>query len=972
MARAERPRGACPVCAKDCAITDEGGVRHHFPADPELTEPDSRRCRGVGQPPAEPRGKVGFVCRVPAGPTGCGHVVQLTANHRARSHLDQQGNPCPGGSDHPIAVDSRGPRADTAEWTEADWDTALEPENGAEESASAPVTPVSGDFDPQDPEGPGQAPAEVWHREDTNTTAYSDGSVWQGRRPADLPHDRPETEAEKTHRLTLAVREVLARRSWEEKLDTARRMDGVASAALGLPRDPDLCEHDEATCPQCQDDPDYCPSSAYNTGEWDPQAGEIRRIKALPVDERGPAVDELFAVVHRYTDESGTEWVHPGEPEDCSLPDCCKHPQGFDWADDQNGHSGSFCGLCEAEESLAAEAPGWKTPADELELMPEGIRRTAESNPECWQCGHEVTPVADQFDLYGKPKVIVWNCWDTCYHNNGTAGTHYGAWCRPQLPHEDRLGNLAAGACFRRHTAKHPLDRLVYRLQDTGDETRTATVVTPGPYAGRTGHLTELMEEITCTNQEGTPVPRPGLDTSATSPSKPQPNPLPPRTPSPSPTVAPTPTSTPTTPATARPTTASKAGSSTPGISSGPSAPASSPTPRARKQTPVADAFTTAKQAAKESDKYDNYGRYKLLHPKTGKPVKWTRVTTAAKSISDTYNLSMWAQRMVLKGASLRPDIVAAVGSLDVKQDRDRINGLVEEAKKAAGDKVAANLGTAVHAATEERDKALVGLPFKDDPVPERLLPTVDAYAAMLQEFGLEPVPGLIEFTTAVIQYEWAGTSDRCYRVTRDITFKLKGRMVTLYAGEYVIGDVKSGATLDYGWMEICVQLAIYAQGLNANGVWDWNTGTWGTPVMPDNPDVQIKVRTDVALVPHLPVDREEGTPLATLYAIDLDFGWATAVLCGQVRSARKEGNIATPLSVADVSDVAGVEPGVRAQSVVVHPATLEDKARAVTTQAAASAVWKEAVAARTPKAEVDRLTAIMRAKLEGIVETGG
>jgi hypothetical protein len=383
----------------------------------------------------------------------------------------------------------------------------------------------------------------------------------------------------------------------------------------------------------------------------------------------------------------------------------------------------------------------------------------------------------------------------------------------------------------------------------------------------------------------------------------------------------------------------------------------------------VADAFSTPKQATSESDRYDRYGRYKLLHPVTGKKVNWTRATTYAKSIQDTFALSQWAQRMTLKGAALRPDIVAAVSTLDVKKDKDRVNTLVEDAKKAAGNKVAANLGTAVHAFTEDRDKALVGIPVKAQAIPDDLRPTVDAYELLLRDFGLEPVPGLIEFSTGVVQYEIAGTSDRCYKVTRDITFKLGKRTVTLYAGEYVIGDVKTGAKLDYGWLEICIQLAIYAQRLNTSGVWDWNTGQWGKPTLPDNPEVLLKVRTDVGLIPHLPVDREEDAPLATLFAVDLDAGWAAAVLCGQVRSTRKLGGLATALTSADVEEAP--EAATVKTVVASRPVTLEYKAKAVTTQADASAVWKEAVAARTPKAEVDRLVGLMRNKLASHVEKG-
>lgn len=1019
-------KGTCRCCKRpNCSINADDTVRFHMTDVVECQDPadeNSRKCKGAGKPPVEipdpEPGTAGFVCRVPAGPEGCGKVVELTANGRARSHLDGQGVPCPGGSDWPVRVNERGERSD------------MKP--------AGPVSPpgellmdesvrMAGEFDPQDPEGPGE-----------------EGTVLSVH----------ETDAQRMSRLTEAAIEVLGRRTPEQKLADAQRMDRVASEALGLPLDPSLYLHDESTCLQCQDDPDYCPSSAYNSGDVSPaeraadarllarpdlqeSLEQFRRGEKIPLDDIDPdtlmtrpdalPADALFDVTHRYVDSSGTEWVHGGEASVCRSPECCKHPRGFDYMDDGNGHSGSFCFLCGQPEpdcpphrleSVAVDgrpvarcaaclrpwdqceqenAESWKTPPDELALMPEGLRRTAESNPECWDCGHEVTPVVEQFDAHGKPVVIVWTCWDTCRNSRG-AGGHSPDWCRPQLPEEQQVGRLELGEYFVRHTFRNPsLSRLVYRVDACYDGAVEAEIVSPGPYAGRKGELTSPSEEITCTNHEGTPRPRRGLDTSATSRSKPQPSPLPPpRTSSPAappkqpPTARPTArSSTPATAPTVTRRTASSGGTSSRTTSSVPTAKAGSSTPSApttARTTPVPDAFTTAKQAVAESDKYDRFGRYKLIHPKTGKKVAWTRATTYAKSIQDTFALSQWAQRMTLKGAALREDIVAAVSTLDVKQDKDRINALVEDAKKAAGNKVAANLGTAMHSYTEDLDKILVGMPVEAKPVPAKAQPTVDAYAALLRDFGLEPVPGLIEFTTAVLQYEIAGTSDRCYKVTRDITFKLHGRMVTLYAGEYVIGDVKSGATLDYGWLEICIQLAIYAQGLNTCGTWGWDTGVWGHPVTPENPEVQIKVRTDVGLIPHLPVDREPGAPLATLYAVDLDFGWAAAVLCGQVRSVRKEGNLGTALSVADLVDgpapsgatapagsavPEGQKVGVHAGGVAVRPPTLEERARAVTTQSAASAIWKEAVAARTPKAEVDRLVAIMKAKIESHVEKG-
>jgi hypothetical protein len=204
----------------------------------------------------------------------------------------------------------------------------------------------------------------------------------------------------------------------------------------------------------------------------------------------------------------------------------------------------------------------------------------------------------------------------------------------------------------------------------------------------------------------------------------------------------------------------------------------------------------------------------------------------------------------------------------------------------------------------------------------------------------------------------------------------------TYLCGDRMVPTHNTGADLSYGWQEIAIQLALYSQGLNTSGVWDWGTRTWGRPT--DANGVQIQVRTDIGLVPHLPVDRSAtGAPLATLYAVDLTAGWAAAVLCAQVRSWRKERKLATPLEVADVIGDRTVpvrvlpDPDENPSAPVSRPApasrpvTLADKARAVTSRAEASAVYQEAVAARTPVAEVKALVQLMQDKLKSFTEQG-
>lgn len=904
---AEIRKGACTGCDRaDVSITATDVLRVHA-ANGKRTSADNPPCPGSGQSPKggqgpEP-GVQGYVCRIPAG-DGCGLQVARTSNGRARSHLmADMRTPCPGGSDWPYRVDPAGNRHDTAPGSEPG--PAVGPEELLMDDDVSP-TQTAGEFDPAVPGGAFVS--------ELKTAVGDPGTV-------------------------------------------ARQLEAYRTVLGFDPQDPEGPGEEPSGCTH--------PDGFQDTADV-PDKNQVVDSRRARMDAVAAQAEvQVFDVTHRYHDGEGGVWQHPGELLNCRLPECCTHPRGFGWSDDGKGHSGVFCLLCGSPEPEPDINPNlWTTPANLLAEMPEGVRRTAESNPECWDCGHEITPRASRFSADSRVTHVVWECSAgsrTC-HPERDAET---GWCRPQLPQEAHLADLDAGECFMRHTAKPPLDRLVYRAGTPSMGPLTVTVVGSGPYAGRTGSLTNLQEEITRTDQHGTPRPRR--------------TPSPPARPTPSPDPGPARSSTPPTTPSATPPSASKAVTSGRANSSGRSATAGTPTPSASKRTAVPDAFSTPKQALNESDKYDRFGRYKLLHPDTGKPVKWTRATTFAKSVQDTFALSMWGDRMVLKGCALRPDIPAAAGTLDVKADKNRMNELAEEAKKAAGNKIAANKGTAVHAFTEDRDKALVGEQYQDRPVPEEFVPTVEAYEAILRAFGLEPVPGLIEFTTAVKQFEIAGTSDRVYRVTRDITFTLNKRTITLYAGEYVVGDVKTGADLSYGWQEICIQLALYVQGLNTSGVWDWGTGRWAKPNVPGKPDVLLKVRTDVGLIPHLPVDRKPDTPLATLYAIDLDAGWAACVLCEQVRAWRKTGGLATALEIADVAEggpdtgspVGVVQHPVSSPVVSSRPVSLEDRAKAVTTRAEASALFQEAKAARVPVARLKALTETMTKKLEAFVEQG-
>lgn len=285
----------------------------------------------------------------------------------------------------------------------------------------------------------------------------------------------------------------------------------------------------------------------------------------------------------------------------------------------------------------------------------------------------------------------------------------------------------------------------------------------------------------------------------------------------------------------------------------------------------------------------DQYGRYLLPVPgaESSGQKGWTRATTFAKSISDTYTLSLWSQRMVAKGLTLDPGLYA-LASATPMENRDALNQIVERAKDTAGAKTRASLGTALHAFSEQVDRGESPL------IPEPWDRDIAAYRRALTESKLAVLPHLIERIVLVQHFGVAGTFDRIARVTEDHEVPLNGEKVKLFEGEHVVVDLKTGRDLSYGWNEIAIQLALYAR---ADGIWDKAAGTY--EAMPD------RLRTDVAVVIHLPV--EEAT--ATLYTVDIDAGWRACQMCADVRNWRKVRKLATPFSVIKADADVTAEP---------------------------------------------------------------
>lgn len=299
------------------------------------------------------------------------------------------------------------------------------------------------------------------------------------------------------------------------------------------------------------------------------------------------------------------------------------------------------------------------------------------------------------------------------------------------------------------------------------------------------------------------------------------------------------------------------------------------------------DTPTPAAGTGKDEPEFDRYGRYVIPHPVTGKKTSWTRATTYAKSISDTYALGQWMLRMAVKGVAARPDLYALAAATSI-DDKDGLNRIAEDAKEAAAAKAGANLGTALHSFTEQVDRG------ETPNVPEPWAADIAAYKRMLTTHRITILPQYLERKVVVPEISIAGTFDRI--VDR---------------GGLKIGDLKTGKDLSFGWLEIAIQLAIYSR---ATHLWTPATRTF-EPMPP--------VDQDVALVFHLPV----GKATAVLYEVDIAAGWQAAQLCGQVRDWRKRRDLAQAVTTAPATAPA---PAVRevAPHLADAPARRQDPKR--------------------------------------------
>lgn len=271
----------------------------------------------------------------------------------------------------------------------------------------------------------------------------------------------------------------------------------------------------------------------------------------------------------------------------------------------------------------------------------------------------------------------------------------------------------------------------------------------------------------------------------------------------------------------------------------------------------------------------DQWGRPYIMQP-NGKRVGYTRCSSAAKTIEDTFNLEKWAKRNVAYGMAHDSSLVARILALGGdpstwdKTDKGHVDDIVEAANAVAKAHKAADIGTAVHRLTERMDRGedVIGGPYQAD---------LDAYRAAMNAAGLNPAH--VECRMVNDDLKMAGTCDRIVAGEGSVTW---------------IADIKTSASVDFGGLGWAAQLAAYAGG----SLYD---------VEAEERIATPTIDREVGYIIHLPA----GQGRCDIYEVDLVGGLAACRLANEIRSVRTASKkwitLAAPVAALAVEQPAGV-----------------------------------------------------------------
>lgn len=238
-----------------------------------------------------------------------------------------------------------------------------------------------------------------------------------------------------------------------------------------------------------------------------------------------------------------------------------------------------------------------------------------------------------------------------------------------------------------------------------------------------------------------------------------------------------------------------------------------------------------------------------------GKRHRLSRPSNYAKALDDESALTNWRIDTACSGVAHDSALQARYVAL-LPDDRQAKQELREAAIQAGRGSEAADIGTALHAMSERFEKE------PDWEPPEPYLSSLKSYRAEMARLGL--VSDLYEYAVVNWTYRAAGTADRLYRTTAPLVTP-NGEI--LPTDTLLVGDLKTGKTLQYSAAAYAAQLAVYAGGKMYDVVHDTEA---------DTPEVN----QDWAIIMHMP---SNGDTCEALW-VDLQAGHWGCYLAQQVK----------------------------------------------------------------------------------------
>jgi hypothetical protein len=284
--------------------------------------------------------------------------------------------------------------------------------------------------------------------------------------------------------------------------------------------------------------------------------------------------------------------------------------------------------------------------------------------------------------------------------------------------------------------------------------------------------------------------------------------------------------------------------------------------------------------AALADARRDRWGRYLVVPPDGGAPQGYTRITTVAKALDTGGGLASWKAAMTAQGLILRKGLRAQWEALMAAHNGDpwysgeeskaEAKRLVEECAAVGGANDRRDMGSALHTMT-----ALVDLGRAPGQISEETQADLLAYADGLEEAKITICDGAIEVVVVLDEYQVAGTFDRVVVVDRP------------GFGLPVVADLKTGASLEYSYQAIAVQLAAYA---HADARYEQGAAQDGSE---DRRLPMIPVDQDWALILWLPA----GKAKLEIIAVDIQAGWTAFKSSMWARKWRANRSLTVPLS---------------------------------------------------------------------------